>query len=419
MKRANFILHLCLIFVLLNFIFISCGQKEKVIEKQMIQISDEELQEKDVGIYKTRESRGKEYKYFSLDFSRIEGPNSLEEFTQYFHFPPIRQYKTGTCWCFAATSLLESELKRLGKGEVKLSEMYTVYWEFIEKARRYIETRGKSFLGHGSEHNAVIAQMKKYGAVRASDYTGLLGENTEHDHGKLFREIKNYLEFCKTYEYWDKAKSIAYVKSILNKHLRKPPKTIDVNGKTMTPKEYLKNELQLPVEDYVFFMSLKSLPFYTKGEFKVPDNWWHSKDYHNVPLADFYKAVVGALKKGFSVALGGDISEPGLSGTSGMAIIPTFDIPQKLIDQDSREFRFINRTSTDDHAVHIVGHKETGDHTWFLIKDTIGSIHRGPYEGYYFMRDDYLRLKMLTFMVHRDAVPDLLAKFEEKQSNKK
>jgi len=413
MKKGFVIIALSLFVISLSFTFNSCSPKEKVVEKQMIQIGDEDLREKNISVYKTRERRGKEYTYLSTDFSGIENPASIEEFTQYFHNPPIRQYRTGTCWSFATTSFLESELKRLGKGEIKLSEMYTVYWEYVEKARGFIKSKGKQSLGQGSEHNAVTERMKKYGTVPASAYTGLLGEKTEHDHSKLFQEIRNYLLFCKENEYWDEEKAVSYVKSILNKHLGKPPATIDVNGKTMTPREYLDNELGLPLEDYVCIMSLKSIPFYTKGEYKAPDNWWHSKEYYNVPLDDFYNAIVNALKNGYTVALGGDVSEPGISGSDDIAIIPTFDIHPKLIDQESREFRFSNRTSTDDHAIHAVGIKEMDDHTWFLIKDSGSGAQRGQFKGYYFYRDDYIKLKMLTIMVHKDAVADLLAKFEE------
>jgi len=415
MKKIRIIFSLCLLLVFLNFILISCGQGERVIEKQMIQISDEELQEKTTTIYKTREIRGKESKYLSFDFSRIERPGSLEEFTQYFHFSPIRQYKTGTCWCFSTISFLESEMFRMGKKEVKLSEMYTVYWEFLEKARRFIKEKGNSYVSHGSEHNAVTARMKEYGTVKAFDYTGLLSGQTEHDHDILLQEIRNYLQFCRENEYWEEEKAISYVKSILNKYLGKPPETIEVDGQTMTPRGYLENVLALPLDDYVCFMSLKSLPFYTKGEYKVPDNWWHSKDYYNVPLDDFYNALVSAIQNGYTVALGGDISEPGISGENDMAIIPTFDIPRKLIDQDSREFRFTNRTSTDDHAIHIVGYKDMGDYAWFLIKDSGRRAQIGQFKGYYFYRDDYIKLKMLSFMVHKDAVGGLLEKFMEAQ----
>jgi len=415
MKRT--ILFFFIGFFSLFFIFAlnSCKQKETIIEKQTIQISDEELQEKNISVYKTKKFAGKERTYLSFDFSGIEKPASLTEFSQYFHFLPIRQYRTGTCWSFATTSFLESELKRLGKGEIKLSEMFTVYWEYVEKMRRYIREKGNSAMGQGSEHNAVIARMREYGAVRASDYTGLLGEQNEHDHSKLFREWRNYLLFCKENAYWDEEKAVSYVKTILNNYLGKPPETIEVDGQTMTPKQYLEKALELPLDDYVCFISTKSLPYYTKGEYKVPDNWWHSEEYHNVPLDEFLGTIVRALKKGYTVALGGDISEPGISGENDVAIVPTFDLPQKLIDQDSREFRFYNRTSRDDHAIHIVGYKEMGNHTWFLIKDSGRSAHMGQFKGYYFYRDDYLKLKMLNFMVHKDAVADLLAKFSEQE----
>ncbi len=380
----------------------------------VIQLNSGELFPKNEAFYKTRELNNRKVEYLTLDFSTVEHPSSVSEFQQVFHFPPIRQGRTGTCWSFATTSFLEAELKRLGRGEFKLSEMYTVYWEYVEKARRFIRERGNSFLGEGSEPNAVILRMKQYGAVPASAYSGLLPGKTEHDHSALFSEIKNYLDFCRQNGYWDEEKALSYVRIILNKHLGEPPDRVEVNGQKITPKEYLEKVLQLPLDDYVCFISFKYIPFYTKGEYRAPDNWWHSEDYYNVPLNEFYQAILNALKKGYSVALGGDVSEPGLSGEAGLAIVPSFDLLSPLIDQDSREFRFYNKTSTDDHAIHAVGYAERGKQTWFLIKDSGGSAHRGPYKGYLFYRDDFVRLKMLTFMVHKEAVAELLKKFEGK-----
>jgi len=397
----------------------SCqGQKqeapEAAVQKTVLQIGEQEVQTLDEAIYKTREFNGRKREYLSIDFSTINHPAAVSDFQQVFHLPPVKQYRTGTCWCFATTSFLESELKRLGRGEIKLSEMYTVYWQYVEKARRFIREKGDSFLGEGSESNAVTAMMKQYGAVPASAYTGLLPGQTEHDHSKLFQEIRNYLDFCKKNEYWDEEKAVAYVKLILNKYLGEPPATIEVNGQKMTPKEYLDKVLQLPLDDYVCFMSFKYQPFYTKGEYKAPDNWWHSQDYFNVPLDEYYQAIVNSLQKGYSVVFGGDVSEPAISGEEGLAIVPTFDILPALINQDSREFRFYNQTSTDDHAIHAVGLSQLDDHTWFLIKDSGGGAHRGPFKGYEMFRDDFVKLKMLVFMVHKDAVSDLLAKFEIK-----
>jgi bleomycin hydrolase len=301
----------------------------------------------------------------------------------------------------------------LGKGEVKLSEMFTVYWEFYEKAMGFIRKKGDQRFTSGSEHNAVFLRMKNYGAVPAEAYTGLIGDATRHNHGPITRELRNYLDFCKTNEYWQEDAASAAIRAILDKHLGPPPDSITVDGQSMTPKEYLENKLALPLEDYVSFMSFKYLPFYTKGVFKVNDNWWDSDEYFNVPLDDFYAALESAVKNGYSVALGGDTSEPGLNGEFDIGIVPTFDIHPKLIDQNSREFRFSNRTSTDDHAIHAVGIHEAPEHTWFLIKDSGSGAQRGEHKGYYFYRDDYIKLKMLVLTMHKDAAKDLLAKFAQ------
>jgi len=351
-----------------------------------------------------------------MDLSGVVRPSSIEEFGPLFHLPPIQQGNTGTCWSFATTSLFESELKRLYGLEVKLSEMHTAYWEYVEKARRYIREHGESFLGEGSEPNAVILRMREYGAVRESDYTGFPAEvpaaaGRGHDHAKLFAEFRSCLQGYRDRGEWDEARAIADVRAILDRHLGRPPETISVDGKPYTPKQYLESVLKLPLDDYVAFISFEYAPFFTKTEYKVPDNWWHSPDYHNVPLDDFYNAIVGALSQDFTLALAGDISEPGNSGPNDVAVIPSFDIPRSAIGQDSREFRFANRTSTDDHVMHVVGRQKRNDDDWLLLKDSWLTAWQGQFKGYFFYRDDYVKLKMLTFLVHKDAVAGLLAKF--------
>jgi bleomycin hydrolase len=353
----------------------------------------------------------------SMDLSRINKPSSIEEFKPLFHLPPVQQGNTGTCWSFATTSLFESELKRLHGLEIKLSEMHTVYWEYVEKARRYIQERGNSALAEGSEPNAVILRMKQYGAVRESDYPGFPAEDTatqaqrSHDHAGLFAEFRACLQGFRDRGQWDEAKAISQVRTILDRRLGRPPETISVEGRSYTPREYLDKVLRLPLDDYAAFISFKYVPFYSRGEYRVPDNWWHSRDYHNVPLDEFYGAIVRALAKGFTVALAGDISEPGNDGPNDVAVVPSFDIPRSAIDQESREFRFANRTSTDDHVLHVIGWEKRADGEWLLLKDSWRTAWLGQFKGYFFYRDDYVKLKMLTFLVHKDAVTDLLAGF--------
>ncbi|MBM3296799.1 MAG: peptidase C1 [Candidatus Aminicenantes bacterium] len=346
----------------------------------------------------------------SLDLGGLEKPEGREAFPPIFHLPPVRQDETGTCWAFAATSLLESELKRLGRMEVKLSEMHTAYWEYVEKARRFVRREGDSFLGQGSEPNSALARIKQYGLVRASDYSGLPPGKTSHDHSPLFKEFKDYLQAVSARRDWDESRALSGVRDILDRHLGRPPERIAVDGRDLTPLEYL-GELGLEPDDYVSLISFLHLPFYARGVFRVPDNWWRSEDYHNLPLDEFYEALRGALGGGYTAVLAVDFSEPGYSGEEDVAVIPSFDIPRNLIDQSSREFRFANGTSTDDHSVHCVGLTRSKDEDWFLIKDSWENAYRGAHKGYFFYRGDYVRLKCLMFLTHGDAVRNILAKF--------
>jgi len=402
-KRAR--AGLGLILVAASALTLSCGGKDAPRGRQAVAPVKH-----DEAVYVQETSEGRTPTVLSMDLSAVEKPADPVEFTGFFHFPPVRQDKTAACWSFAATSLLESELRRQGKAEAKLSEMFTVYWEFVEKARRFVREKGESFFGAGSEPNSALARIKQYGVVRASDYTGLLEGQTAHDHGPLFGELREYLSGLASKSDWDEARAVSGVRAILDKRLGRPPDRVTVDGRSLTPLQYLA-DLGLDLDDYVAFISFMHLPFYTKGEFRVPDNWWHCQDYHNLPLYEFSLAILRALRRGFTVTLAVDFSEPGYSGENDVAVVPTFDIPSAYIDQSSREYRFTNGSTADDHAVHCVGYKESGRGNWFLIKDSWENAYWGKAKGYFFYQDDYLRLKCLMFMVHKDAVKEVLERF--------
>ncbi|RKY55595.1 MAG: peptidase C1, partial [Candidatus Neomarinimicrobiota bacterium] len=118
-----------------------------------------------------KDKEKEEKKVLRCDFEGVKKPSSPEDFKSAFHFSPVAQYNTGTCWCFCTTSYIESEVYRQTKQKIKLSELHTVYYEYLEKARRYLQERGDSEFNEGSECNAVFRIMKKYGAVPAEVYT--------------------------------------------------------------------------------------------------------------------------------------------------------------------------------------------------------------------------------------------------------
>ncbi|HUI11219.1 MAG TPA: C1 family peptidase [Bacteroidota bacterium] len=348
-----------------------------------------------------------------MSFEGLNAPGSPADFTQCWHNPPVSQGLSGMCWCFSATSYFESEVERLTGRKLKLSELYTVYWEYVEKAREFVRTRGESEFGEGSESNAVVRIWKQYGVVPGDAYTGLLAGRKYHDHTALIAELRAYLMNVKAQHAWNEETVLGTVRGILDHELGAPPATVQVDGRAMTPAQYLAGVVRLHLDDYVELMSLMESPYYARVEYAVPDNWWHCRDYCNVPLEEFMRVIRKAVRSGHTICIGGDTSEPGLDGHAGVAVIPTFDIPPDAIDESARQFRFSNGTTGDDHGIHIVGYAERGGKDWYLVKDSGSGSRNNSHPGYYFYREDYVRLKMLTITVHRDLVKDILAKIPD------
>jgi bleomycin hydrolase len=256
----------------------------------------------------------------------------------------------------------------------------------------------------------VYRNWKKYGIVPAEAYTGLLNGQPFHDHTKMFEEISGYLKSLKSSNMWDESQAEETVRAIMNHCIGEPPKEIIVDGKKMTPLEYYEKITKLNVDDYVSICSFMDKPYHTYVEYEVPDNWWHSKEYFNVPLNEFMAAFKQAVRDGYTIELWGDVSEPGIDGHAGVAVVPTFDIPSQFIDESARQFRFNNGTTSDDHGIHVVGYYEKNGKDWYLIKDSGSGSRNNSHPGYFFFSEDYVKLKMLGFGVHKSAVTSLLEK---------
>jgi bleomycin hydrolase len=364
--------------------------------------------------FETKEEAPAVTKRFKVDFTGMDIPTSIDQFTKFWYQPPISQGNTSTCWCYSTTSYFESEVYRLFKKELKLSEMYTVYYEYVEKAKEFVKTKGVSLFGEGSEGNAVTRIWKTYGVIPESSYNGMLAGQTFQNHAKMFGEMETYIKAVKASCAWNEDEVVATIKSIMNSYMGAPPTKVIVDGKEMTPQEYLKNVVKINVDDYCDVTSLMEKPYYTKMEYKVPDNWWHSADYINLPLDVYMNVIKTAIKSGYTIALGGDVSEAGFESYAQTAVIPSFDIPSEYIDENARQFRFSNETTTDDHGIHLVGYYEKDGTTWFLVKDSGAGSRNGGKEnknfGFYFFHEDYVKLKMMDFMVHKDMLKDILSK---------
>jgi len=408
MKTKQLLFSLFIIFLCYN---ITYSQNESRSKGEFVEpksgFFNEIVKESDQYISETQSPE----KIFKVDFTGMDLPKELNEFKYYWHEPTVSQGLTGTCWAFSTTSYFESEINRLHNRQVKLSEMFTVYWEYVEKAKYFVKTRGKSHFAEGSEANAVTRIWSTYGIVPLEAYTGLLPGQPFHDHRKLITEMTNYLQSVKSLNAWNEDEVANTIKSILNSYMGVPPTSFKYEGDEFTPKDFLNKVVNLNLDNYIDIMSLMQEPYYKKAIYDVEDNWWYSKDYYNVPLDVFMNLIKNAIRNGYTVCIGGDVSEPGIDSWHKVAMIPSFDIPSEYIDENAREFRFNNKTTGDDHGIHMVGYTTKNGKDWYLIKDSgAGSKNVDP-KGYYYYSEDYVKLKMLTIMLPKDACGDLLSKF--------
>lgn len=359
---------------------------------------------KSLSPYKKRVPR----KYISVETSVSDFPLDPSAYAKYWHTPAQSQGASGTCWAFASTAFLESENYRQGGPEVKFSEMYIVFCEYLERAADFVRTKGNTYFEEGSEANAIVRIIPKYGLMPYEVYSGKLSGQKVHDHQVMIEEMKTYLEYVKQKQLWEEDEVTATIRNILIHYMGEPPATFAVNGKEYTPLTFLSDYTKINPSDYFSFMSTLSLPFGQKGELIEADNWWHCKEYYNISSDDFLELAVQSLKNGYTLCICGDVSEAGMIPLQKACIVPSFDIPSEYIDDEARQFRLSDNSTTDDHCVHIVGYTVLNGKYWFLIKDSGSGAFDGNNKGYRYMHQDYLKLKMMNIMVYKYAASFIL-----------
>jgi len=341
-------------------------------------------------------------------------PMRVEEFEPLFHFDSRNQDTTLVCWSFSTTSFLETEMERTGLTPVRLARMYPVYSVFLEKAKRFVASRGASRFAPGDLFSGVLETIKTYGIIPEEAYRGQARVCDTYNHETLYNALDSLMRSVKAKRQWNEKKVLAKVIPILNAHLGKPPTEFEYKGSTYTPKSFLEQVVRLPWDDYLLVTSFSYAPFEQFTQLKVPDNWAHRDNFFNVPLAAFTGGIREALVNGYSVAIDADISEPSYTETKSYAIIPPYDIPVGSITQEARDFRFENGSTTDDHLMHVVGYRQFNGQDWYLVKDSWRTAFEVLPNGYFFFHESYIQLKVLAYLVHKDGVPSIARRMPKK-----
>jgi bleomycin hydrolase len=70
--------------------------------------------------------------------NHVESKYKFEPIVTQEATPVLNQGMSGTCWSFSALSFFESEILRLRKEQIVLSEMFIVRHAYFEKAVKFI-----------------------------------------------------------------------------------------------------------------------------------------------------------------------------------------------------------------------------------------------------------------------------------------
>ena len=371
-----------------------------------------------------------------------ETPDTAFVFTDEIVIPVTSvkdQNKSGTCWCFSGTSFFENEIRKAGGDSLDLSEMFTVYHCYLDKADRYVRMYGNANFAAGGSIMDVPYVWRRYGAVPEEVYRGLCYGEDKHVHGELDGELAAIVDVVtkkpnkKISPAWKKA-----FEGVLEAYLGKLPEKFTYKGKEYTPQSYAAS---LPVnpDNYVALTSFTHHPFYEEFVFEVPDNWLWA-NYMNIPLDELKAVVDNALAMGYTVAWAADVSEGGFKWTDGVALMPKgknegdmdgtelsrwvhlsdkdrqnekyeFKGPVEEIEvtQELRQNMFDSQETTDDHGMEIVGTaRDQKGNRYYKVKNSWDTNQK--YDGYLYVSEPFFLAKTLNLLVNKKAVPKEIAK---------
>jgi bleomycin hydrolase len=325
------------------------------------------------------------------------------------------QAMTGTCWCFSTTSVIESQCIKDGLGEFDLSEMFSVRNVYLEKAKQYVMRQGHTQFGQGGLGHDLINAIAKYGAMPESVYSGLLDSTLSHNHVKLEKELKEYLDSVV------KSTPVAAnwmqkFEEILDEELGDPPAKFKYKGKEYNPLTFASEVLKFNADDYVCITSFTHHPYYAPFVLEVPDNFSNGM-YYNIPLEEMLQITKDALNSGYSIVWDADVSNDGFQQIMGSAVnfnnVPA-GLKQKgdlingvakeaKVDAKVRQELFDNLTTQDDHLMHITGlaKSKTGNN-FFRVKNSWGEM--GPANGYINVSESYFLLNTISLVIPKAGI---------------
>ena len=347
------------------------------------------------------------------------------------------QASSGTCWCFAGTGFVEAEILRKYDVKLNLSEMYFVRWAYAKKFDRFVQMHGATNLSCGGEVIDVLYALTDAGMITDEAYPGFMEGFTRHNHGELQKAIEGYAKIVTQkssgrilYETYPKA-----LRGILDAYLGEVPEEFEYNGAKYNPKSFAE-KYALDLNEYVQFASFTDKEMYLPFNIMIPDNWTNTPSY-NMPFDEMMAELDNALNNGYTVGWAQDVSDKGFSRKAGVAIVPTDDVnairesnpkafkkmtdaevlekqysfeyvmPEKEVTEEMHQIAYNDWSTGDDHSMLIVGiaHDQNGT-KYYKVKNSWGET--GPYAGYWYCSEQFVKLHTVFFTVNKAAFSDAM-----------
>lgn len=345
------------------------------------------------------------------------------------------QNRSGTCWAYSTLSYFESEiLKNTGK-TYDLCESFVANKDYMDRAVQVVRYHGDMQFAQGGSAYDVYYVLKNYGICpeNAMPFPGSLYGDSLNNFNEFFSLLEPYVEGIAT----NKASKISGqwkvgFQGILDAYLGKCPENFTYEGKNYTPKSFA-SSLGLNMDDYVTITSYTHHPFYSQFVVEVQDNWRNPASY-NLPMDEMMQIIDNAVMNGYTVAWGGDVSEPGftrdglaymidakkmqslqgsdmarwlgLSAAKRRNLIDSLgcNVPEVQPTQEMRQERFDNWELTDDHGMLIYGiAKDQNGKEYYMVKNSWGET--GKYKGTWYMTKTFIAANTMDYLVNKNAIP--------------
>ena len=354
------------------------------------------------------------------------------------------QNRSGTCWAYSTLSFFEAEILKATGKTYDLCESFVANKDYMDRAVQVVRLHGDCQFAQGGSAYDVYYVLKNYGICPedAMPFPGSLYGDSLNNFNEFFGQLEPYVAGIAR----SKANKISSqwkvgLQGILDAYLGQCPESFTYQGKKYTPKSFAAS-LGLNWDNYVSVTSYSHKPYYTQYAVEVQDNWRNPLSW-NLPMEDMARIIENAIMNGYTVAWGGDVSEPGftrkglayfydtkkmeslsgsdmarwlkMSATKRTNLVDSLGctVPELEPTAEQRQQRFDNWELTDDHGMLIYGiAKDQNGKEYYMVKNSWGET--GDYKGTWYMTKNFIIANTMDYMVNKNAIPkDILKKIED------